>query len=119
MPNRAQVDTPAPDLPAAPHAVRNWLEAHVAHDVEREVSLLTEDVVVAADGRLFEGRSGARDWSRSTDDEDRSVLAVSCDTRADTALVTVRLHGERSRSREVTYCFLLRGGLIRGLAVAA
>lgn len=103
-----------------PPAVRAWLEAHVAQDVDSEMSALCEDVVVAAGGRLFLGRAGACDWSRGTTEAGCALLAVSCVTRGDATVVTLCFEGPcPGATTEVTYCFLLSGDLIRGLAVAA
>jgi hypothetical protein len=98
-----------------PRAVRDWLEAHVTHDVERELSSLCEDVVVAAGGRLFLGRAAACEWSRHEPGTGTALVGVRCSTRGDATVVTLLCPG----AVEVTYCFLLSGDLIRGLAVAA
>lgn len=103
-----------------PSAVRAWVEAHLAHDLPREVSVLTDDVVVAADGQLFLGRAGALDWSRREGGDLHSLRPGSCVTRGDVVLVTLWVQGPTGAgNKEVTYCFLLSGDLIRGLAVAA
>lgn len=108
------------ELEHAPAAVRAWLEARVANDVDAEVSALCEDVVVAAEGRLFLGREEAYDWSHQALSTPGEPHALSCETRGNTSLVTLQFEGpERGSSTEVTYCFLLSGDLIRGLAVAA
>jgi hypothetical protein len=102
--------------PDVPGAVRVWLEAHAAKDLDREESALCEDVVVAARGRLFLGRAAAREWYRRTAGGACDQVAVTCGRYGDASVVTVRAEGAEA---DVTYCFLLSGDLIRGLAVAA
>jgi ketosteroid isomerase-like protein len=103
---------------STPAAVRNWLEAHACQDVDQQMTSLAEDVVVAAGGRIFCGRAAAREWSMSSARERHQVLSMRLVNRVDATIVTLRLQGGVSARRsEVSYCFLHKGDLIRGLVV--
>ncbi|MDQ1727537.1 MAG: hypothetical protein QOK14_1582 [Frankiaceae bacterium] len=107
--------------PAIPPAVSAWLAAHAMHDVDAEIAQFTDAVVVVDDGREYRGKDAARGWSANLSrDLEHTATILRTDDQGDAVVATARVEGNFPGSPVVLrYQFLLTGGLISALTIAA
>ncbi|RDI34413.1 nuclear transport factor 2 family protein [Lentzea flaviverrucosa] len=111
------------DLPSdlLPATVREFFDAHIAHDADTASSFLTEDAVVVDQGETFRGREEVHAFLRDAGSEFEYTTEQIGARRVDDAhwVVTVWLEGTFPGGvAELDYRFALRDGLVAELVIA-
>jgi ketosteroid isomerase-like protein len=116
------VTTPTRIDPARlPAVVRDFLAAHVAHDVAAALPAYTDDAVVVDEGRAHRGKAEIADWMTRAASEYTYTTELTGAARVDDEhwIATHHLEGDfPGGTVDLHHAFTLRGDRIAALTIA-
>lgn len=107
--------------PALPAVLAEHLDAHAAHDIERELACYADDAVVTDDGRTYHGTEQIRAWLARASSEfsyTSELTAVRQDAPGRWT-ATHHLEGDfPGGTVDLHYRYVLRDALVTELVIA-